>query len=44
MAFKIKFPHIVAAAITVGIIGWMAAGELEIGGQAVKIAEGRLLV
>lgn len=34
MAFKIKFPHIVAAAITVGIIGWMAAGELEIGGQA----------
>ena len=34
MAFKIRFSHMVAAAITAGIVGWMAVGELEIGGQA----------
>jgi membrane fusion protein, multidrug efflux system len=33
MAFKIKGSHIIAFAITVGIAGWMAAGEIVIGGQ-----------
>jgi membrane fusion protein, multidrug efflux system len=33
MAFRIKASHLIAAAITVAIVGWMATGSIEIGGR-----------
>jgi membrane fusion protein, multidrug efflux system len=34
MAFRIRASHVIALAITAGIAGWMATGEITIGGQA----------
>jgi membrane fusion protein, multidrug efflux system len=33
MAFRIKASHLIAAAITVAIVGWMATGTVQIGGR-----------